>query len=69
MHEKWPKTMPLSFIIDEQQVAQYVLFICWWSALLFWWVGTQFLQHAFWYWGIVWILLTIALFKDIFQRG
>jgi len=69
MHEKWPRVMPLSFITTETDVAEYILFISWWSALLFWWVGTQFLLHAFWRWGIVWILLTIALFKDVFDRG
>ncbi|TXT62468.1 MAG: membrane protein of unknown function [Promethearchaeota archaeon] len=67
MNNKWSK-MPLSFIDTQQKMAEFILFIDWWSVLIFWWVGTVFLLHAFWYWGIVWILLTIALFREVFQR-
>jgi len=73
MHEKWPNFMPLSFINKEEHVAKFILYLDWWSTLILWWTGTQMsvflVPYAFWWWGLIWILLTIALFSHIFKRG
>ncbi|MBD3212839.1 MAG: hypothetical protein GF311_09545 [Candidatus Lokiarchaeota archaeon] len=67
MHEKW-KILPMSFITSEDQIAKYVLFLNWWNSLLFWLIGTRFLTFAFWWWGLMWILISISLFKELFNR-
>jgi hypothetical protein len=66
--EKWPESFPLHFIKSKEDFRSFMIFLAWWSTLIFWLAAPLTIYPYGWPYFISFVILAIVIFADALRK-